>query len=229
MHCLRDKTVLLIEDDAEVRDNLAYYLKSHVGCIHSADDASSALEIVHRWHPDLILADIELPGEDGLQLISQLRKEGHHTPIIVLTGHNQKSYLLRALPLKLEAYLLKPITSGQLLLTLSELCQRTIQECVLVDEPAMIYSFVRKQVRREGRWIALSHMEIGLLELLIQEKGTVVSHQRVESHLYPDREMSANALRSLVRKLRAKLTGVPLRTVAGQGYLLEREEKDAKF
>jgi YesN/AraC family two-component response regulator len=109
-----DKTILIVEDDSESNDNLAYLLKSKFAEVISAYDGIEGWKIYSERMPDIILTDIEMPKMDGLELIRRIRADNAEIPIIVLSSYSHQHYLLDAIPLKLEEYLLKPITMNKL-------------------------------------------------------------------------------------------------------------------
>lgn len=106
---LKTLAVLYVEDDAETRAQFAHMLEKIVGTLHTAADGAQALEIFRSTKPDLVISDIMMPGMDGLEMAENIRAENPATPIILTTAFNDARYLMRAIGIGIDNYVLKPV------------------------------------------------------------------------------------------------------------------------
>lgn len=217
-----DKTILIIEDDCESNDNLSYLLKSKFAEVFSAYDGLEGWKMYQEKCPDIILTDIEMPRMDGLELIRRIRENDTDTPIVILSSYSHQHYLFNAIPLKLEEYLLKPITLNKLD-TLFQILERNNKDKVLKNidiSETMYYDFQSKAIFQNGTMLRLSHLEISLIELLLKHRGKIVSYEEIEYTLYGSQEISRNALKIVVSNLRKKVVGLNIQSTPKLGYRL---------
>ena len=107
-------TLLYAEDDPQSRKNYAFVLEEYFSEVYLAEDGREALDLYHEKKPDVLLLDISMPFIDGLEVAKTVREKNKEIPIIMLTAHSEQDILLRAVNLKLEEYLLKPINERDL-------------------------------------------------------------------------------------------------------------------
>jgi len=217
-----DKTILIVEDDIESNDNLSYLLNSKFAEVFSAYDGMEGWRIYQDKNPDIILTDIEMPKMDGLELIRRIRANNSTIPIVVLSSYSHQHYLLNAIPLKLEEYLLKPITLNKLD-TLFQLLERNNKDKILKNidiSENIYYDFQSKTIYQNGTMLRLSHLEISLMELLLKHRGKIVSYEEIEYTLYGSQEISRNALKIVVSNLRKKVVDINIQSTPKLGYRL---------
>ncbi|HLD22716.1 MAG TPA: response regulator transcription factor [Sulfuricurvum sp.] len=217
-----DKTILIVEDDIESNDNLSYLLNSKFAEVFSAYDGMEGWRIYQDKNPDIILTDIEMPKMDGLELIRRIRANNSTIPIVVLSSYSHQHYLLNAIPLKLEEYLLKPITLNKLD-ALFQLLERNNKDKILKNidiSENIYYDFQSKTIYQNGTMLRLSHLEISLMELLLKHRGKIVSYEEIEYTLYGSQEISRNALKIVVSNLRKKVVDLNIQSTPKLGYRL---------
>jgi two-component system cell cycle response regulator len=112
---LKGLTVLYVEDDAHIRAQLQQYLARRVKTVLTADNGRLGLEIYRQTHPDLIITDLLMPDMDGLTMIRHLRETDTTTPVIVTTAYSDEEYLMRAIEVGVDRYILKPIDPKRLI------------------------------------------------------------------------------------------------------------------
>ncbi|MEO5364124.1 MAG: diguanylate cyclase [Magnetococcus sp. DMHC-8] len=112
---LRGLTALYVEDDAQIREQLQQYLSRRLGTVLTADNGQLGLELYRQRAPDLIITDLLMPVMDGLTMIRALRETDATTPVIVTTAYSDEDYLLRAIDVGVDRYVLKPIDPKRLM------------------------------------------------------------------------------------------------------------------
>jgi DNA-binding response OmpR family regulator len=213
-------SLLYVEDDDFIRENAVEFLDDYFIEIFEAADAEHALKIIDEKRPDIIITDIAMPDMNGLQLCRKIRNQGLQTPIIVVSAFSDTHYLLEAVELGLVKYLLKPIEEDALF----EALRRCFDQLEKRDDayiklsPVHYYDIFNALLLQNDTIVKLTHYEQKLLDLLIRYKDRVVTYSEIENYLYYDKGMSEDALKSLVRSLRKKITKSAIRNYAKMGY-----------
>jgi diguanylate cyclase (GGDEF)-like protein/PAS domain S-box-containing protein len=107
--------VLLVEDDADVREQLSQFLKRRVGTLYVAENGQEGVEVWRQRKPDVVVTDIMMPVMDGLKMTEMIRQENHSVPIIVTSAFNDAEFLLKAIDLGIDKYVIKPVNTALLL------------------------------------------------------------------------------------------------------------------
>jgi len=215
--------VLIVEDDRESNDNIAFFLQKRFMDVLSAYDGEEGWIRYREETPDIMIVDIEMPKMNGLELIQKIRHKDPHIPIIILTAYSHQDYLLKAVTLKLDNYLIKPITYAKLNDALDRIFQKTNVFTGSVSiEPTetAYYDYGSKTGSIEGKSISLTNKEILLLELLIQNRNKILSYDYLEEILSEGPSVTRNALKCTIRNLRKKLPPIRIESIAKVGYRL---------
>lgn len=217
---LKNSTVLLAEDDQNLRVSFAKVLSLYVGRVETAEDGKEALEKYTQTHPDLIITDIKMPKLSGLEFIKHIRKENSIIPIIVTSAYSDKDFLFESIKLLLVDYLIKPIRESDLKKSLEESAKIIEDKMNKIVEiaPKILYDYNNKVVIQENHIISLTHKESDLIEILLSHKGSLVTRQNLEAKLYIYEEAPPSALKNLIFKLRKKISNNFIKTVGSLGY-----------
>ena len=219
--------LLVVEDDAHVRDAVTRALRYEGYEVHTATDGNEGLVRAIDVAPDAILLDVLMPGTDGLTVCRRLRERGDQTPILMLTARHEVTDRVAGLDAGADDYLVKPFALDELLARLRALLRRTSvtgEEGVLrADDLALDPQ--RRQAWRGHRELELTKTEFDLLELLLANANIVVSRDTIYERIWGyDFETSSKSLDVYIGYLRRKTEagGEPrlIRTVRGVGYTL---------
>jgi two-component system response regulator VicR len=219
------KRILIVEDDAALarvlRDNFVFD-GFEVECVA---DGNLAIGRAREWAPDLVILDVMLPGRDGFEIISVLRRGGQ-TPVIMLTARAQKADKLRGLDLGADDYVTKPFDLDELLARARAVLRRAgpgVEQIALGD---VTIDFKAKQATRGSTPLNLTHREFELLRYLADRQARVVHRDELLREVwgYPDAP-STRSVDHAVARLRKKIEPDPARprfvhTVHGDGYQL---------
>lgn len=214
--------VLLIEDDrvlgAAVRDQIAADGHS-VDWMQRLDAARDAL-IGTSF--DLILLDLMLPDGKGLTFLKALRGRGDVTPVIILTALDQVSDRIAGLNAGADDYLVKPFDLAELSARIGSVARRysgNPNPLILLGE--LEFDLAARQVRKDGKAVALTAREWVLLEAFLQRPGQLLSKRQLEERLYSfDTEIESNTVEVHVSRIRKKLGAGVIETERGMGYRL---------
>jgi len=217
--------VLVVEDDAHVRDAVARALRFEGYDVQTAADGNDALLHVDDVDPDVIVLDVLMPGTDGLAVCRILRDPGRSTPILMLTARHEVSDRVAGLDAGADDYLVKPFALDELLARLRALLRRTsVTEGTDVLRVAdLVLDPQRRQVWRGDREVTLTKTEFDLLELLMFNAGIVVARDTIYERIWGyEFETSSKSLDVYIGYLRRKTeeAGEPrlIHTVRGVGY-----------
>lgn len=137
---LKNLTLLYVEDDEDTLKASAMILEDYVGKLIVARNGKEALELLAQNHIDLILTDILMPKMNGIEMIRRIRegRSNPQIPIVITTAHTETQYLLDAIYLRVDGYILKPIVIQNLLETLVKVVLPTIQARTISNQNLLI-------------------------------------------------------------------------------------------
>lgn len=112
---LKTLSVLYVEDDDEIRELLARFLRRWVGTLHTAVNGQDGVQVFRERQPDVVVTDIKMPVMDGLEMASVIKASFHEVPIIVITAYSERDYFIRAIEIGVDQYVTKPVNTDTLL------------------------------------------------------------------------------------------------------------------
>jgi two-component system alkaline phosphatase synthesis response regulator PhoP len=225
-------TILVVEDEINVLDTLAYNLQQEGYKVLTAEDGEQALEVIRHKKLDLIILDIMLPKLDGLAVCRIVRKEPDiaQTPIIMLTARGTQSDKMIGLDSGADDYITKPFELGELLARVRAVLRRapgrTVASQVLSGGTIAIDLSARRAYRGEAE-LHLSQKEFDLLAELMRNQGAVLSRDLILSRVWGyDYYGDSRTVDVHIRWLREKIEDDPsdprrIITVRGVGYRFE--------
>jgi len=222
MKKVKKSIILYIEDDDITRENISSYLKRQCKELHIAKNGEEGLDAFDKYTPDIVITDIEMPKLNGLDMAKKIRKKSPSAQIIITTAYTSNEYLLQAVNLHLVQYIVKPISLPKLTSALQD-CDEFLEEEIETKKnfaENIFYDIYTKELIKENEVISLSKNERALLELLLKNYPAPTSYESIESHVY-DFSSSKNAMKLLVKSLRAKICKEAISNVSGLGYNVE--------
>ena len=218
--------ILLVEDEAPLRETLAARLKRDGFAVDAAQDGEEGIYLGREVRFDLAIIDLGLPKMSGMELVKALREHGQRYPILILTARGSWQDKVVGLEAGADDYLVKPFEYPELAARIKALLRRSLKATsdVLKLGPLAI-DFSAQGVTLHGAAIELTAFEYRLLEYLVRERTRVVTKLELSDYLYPhDEDRDSNVLEVLIGRLRRKLdpdgTLAPIETLRGRGYRL---------
>jgi len=219
--------LLVVEDDAHVREAVARALRFEGYDVHTAVDGNEALVHAAEIAPDAILLDVLMPGTDGLTVCRRLRERGDQTPILMLTARHEVTDRVAGLDAGADDYLVKPFALDELVARLRALLRRTsvTGETGVLCAGDLSLDPQRREAWRGTRELGLTKTEFDLLELLLANAKIVVTRDTIYERIWGyDFETSSKSLDVYIGYLRRKTEAGDeprlIRTVRGVGYTL---------
>lgn len=217
--------IYLVEDDAGIRELVLYALNGSGQQAQGFGTPSAFWQAMRRETPALILLDIMLPEEDGLQILKKLRADPRtvRTPVIMLTARGSEPDKVLGLEAGADDYLPKPFGMMELLARVRALLRRAAEPAATEQYQAACLTVWprRHQVEVSGRAVALTPKEFELLTVLMQNRGLVLSRDQLLNRIWGyDFDGENRTVDVHIRTLRQKLgpAGELIETVRGVGY-----------
>lgn len=221
--------LLVVEDEKELNRLLVTRLKAEHYSVDACFNGKEALEYLEMAEYDGIILDIMMPVMDGLTVLKMLRAGGNTVPVLLLTAKDSIEDRVKGLDAGAGDYLVKPFAMEELLARVRVLLRRPEQ---VPDSRLRVGDLELRldshQVFRGDREVRLSGKEFALLRYMVQNKGIVLSREKMEQHLWNyDYEGGSNVIDVYIRHLRKKLDDGEekklIHTVRGAGYVIKEE------
>jgi DNA-binding response OmpR family regulator len=227
------RTVLVVDDEAQIRRFLRAGFELDGFAVEEAERGGAALQAATAKSPDLVILDLGLPDMDGHELLRLIRSKSESVPIVVLSSRGDEAGKVQALDLGADDYLTKPFGVRELVARAHALLRRPRQASAAASdepvEPAVSIHGIeidpaRRRVRVEGREVDLTDQEFRLLHLLATHAGIVFSREALLSKIWRgDTFVTVRSVDTLVKRLRRRIEADPanpkfLLTVWGVGY-----------
>jgi len=221
-------TILVIEDDSKTGDYLRKGLLESGYAVDLARNGVDGLHLAQTQDYDLVILDVMLPGKDGWQVMSALRRE-RDVPVIFLTARDQVDDRIRGLQLGADDYLVKPFSFTELVLRIRTLLRRgVVRDSEVFQLADLQLDPLRHKVTRQGVNIVLTNKEFMLLHLLIRRQGEALSRSDIASQVWDmNFDSDTNVVDVAIKRLRAKIDAPfdrkLIHTVRSVGYMFSEE------
>jgi DNA-binding response OmpR family regulator len=208
---LKSLTVLYAEDDLVIQDSISRILKMFFKDVVIANDGKEAIENYNNKKIDILILDYVMPNLNGYETAKIVRKKDKKIPILITSAYTDKEKLLNAIELNLIKYIEKPILYNDLIKVFENIIKYMEENNLLqikLDEN-IYYSFVNKNIIKNGEKITLTKNEVLFLELLLEKPNHLISKNIIENSVFKA-SVDENTLRNMVYKLRKKLIQILL-------------------
>ena len=222
--------ILVVDDDRRIRDLTARFLSAEGFSVVTANDAADAREKMKSLAFDLLVLDIMMPGENGLELTAGLRRESQ-VPILLLTARTEAEDRIAGFEHGADDYLTKPFEPKELVLRIQSILKRARPSIAVAPQRrvvkfgAFLFELERRRLSRGEDPVYLTEAETDLLAKLAARAGEALSRDEI-STASENGDASGRQVDVLVTRLRRKIEDDPrfpryLQTVRGRGYLLQ--------
>ena len=229
----KNETILIVEDDAQIRNFIAYTLKQEGFTYQTARTAQEAMSILVSQNVDLMLLDLGLPDFDGMEVIEKVRSWSE-IPIVIVSARDQDKDKAAALDAGADDYPTKPFSAMELMarirVAIRHLRKTTqSQMCPILSVGELVMDLEKRQVFLKGEALHVTPLEYSLLSLFFKNMGKVLTTQYILKEIYGvGYGTDTQALRALMAGLRRKIEPVPAKpryilTEIGVGYRLVDE------
>ena len=219
--------ILVVEDDAEIREGVAIYLKNQGYTVHGAANGAQGLELARQLPIHLAVVDVMMPVMDGITMVMKLRDEGCEFPVIMLSAKSEDIDKITGLNIGADDYVTKPFHIEEVAARMQALLRRNSGlASQVISLPPFQVDLSRRELSVNDQPIKLTAFEYTIMETLIRNRGKVVSKDSLMLQLYPDAELrESHTIDVLMGRLRKKIQAEypqdVITTVRGQGYLFE--------
>ena len=222
--------LLLVDDDKRILSLLSAYLSRNNFLVSSARNSIEARSLLNYFEFDLLIIDIMMPGENGLNLLKSIRKQTN-VPAIFLSAKGESKDKISGLEIGADDYLSKPFEPKELLLRLERLLLRNNRKSSnetdrYVEIGNKVFDLYRMELSYENRIVKLTNLEISLLKFLVLNPEKTISRAMVLKDLnlnQEDKDINQRNVDVQITRLRKKIEQDPknprhLKTVRGRGY-----------
>ncbi|WP_032870404.1 response regulator transcription factor [Bacillus sp. UNC69MF] len=223
-------TILIVDDDKDIRNLISVYLENEGISTHKAEDAAEALKLLEQKEFDLIILDIMMPNMDGIEACMKIRQE-RNLPIIMLSAKSEDMDKIQGLASGADDYLTKPFNPLELIARVKSQLRRykkyntdTISTANVIEIGDLTVNTDTRQVWVRGEEVRLTPKEFDILELLSRNKGIVMSVEKIYEAVWKeDFFKSDNTVMVHITKIRDKIEDdskhpIYIKTVWGTGY-----------
>jgi DNA-binding response OmpR family regulator len=208
--------ILLLEDDKILSESLSEYLQSEGFEVDIAEDGEKVYDLTFENSYDLYIFDVNVPKENGFDVLKQLKEADDTTPTIYITALTDINSISQGFALGAEDYIKKPFDPEELVIRIKSKYFKEEQKSIIYKD--LTYTPMTKELLKDGKVVGLGEVQQELFHHLITHPNKIVSSYTLMDFL---EHPNANALRVNLAKLKSKLD-LDLTNIRGQGYILEK-------
>ncbi|MFE0566048.1 response regulator transcription factor [Priestia megaterium] len=229
---MNEYVVLVVDDEQEIRNGIAIYLKNEGIKVFTAKDGIEAIEILNKEKVHLIILDIMMPRQDGISTTFKIREQ-KNIPIIMLSAKSEDADKVLGLQVGADDYVTKPFNPLELIARVKSQLRKyvtlgTYEEKKTIDIRGLVLDIEAKSVTLDGGFIKLTPIEYKIVELLMKNAGRVFSIHDIYERVWNEPGYNAeNTVAVHIRKIREKIEIEPknpryVKVVWGLGYKMEK-------
>lgn len=214
--------LLIVEDEPDLLNILAKSLREDGFAVDTAEAGNEGLHKALAYDYDLLILDWMLPELSGIDLLASLRRK-KATPVLLLTARDSVADRVHGLDQGADDYLIKPFNIAELLARVRAIIRRSHQLTTnTVQIGDLRIDLGAKQVHRDGELVVLTAREFSILELLVVNRGKLISRTTIYNHIFDENDDSfSNSIDVHVSHIRKKLGFSLIETRRGLGYILD--------
>lgn len=133
-----DMKILYVEDDQVIRESIVKFLERRFKHVYSAENGLEGLKLFEHHSPDIIITDIQMPVMNGLEMVKKIKESAPSLPIVVMSAYSESSYLLSAIEIGIDHYILKPVDKKRLVSVLDDLAAIKLNELIIAEKTTII-------------------------------------------------------------------------------------------
>ena len=219
--------ILLVEDEPKLASFMEKGLSDEGHAVTACDNGSKGSELAATEDFDLILLDIMLPGQDGFEILKNLRNFKVDTPVIFVSALNESQHVINGLDLGAVDYIKKPFDFEELKARIRSVQRKfTKSRTTILEVSDLSLDLIKREVNRAGESIELSKREFSMLELLMRNANRVLSKMEITQKIWNiDFDMGSNVIEVHMHQLRKKIDGPSknklIQTQVGFGYKIQ--------
>lgn len=232
----KPKKILVVDDEPDVTELVAYHLKSKGYQVEVVNDPHASIDVARSFGPDLVVLDVMMPGLDGIQICRMIRADSKlkQVPVVFLTAKAEEDDRVRGFEMGGDDYIPKPFSVKELVLRVQTILRRLAQAGA--EEPKelrvgeIIMDTERHEVRIAGQPVELTATEFNLLKLLMSRRGRVQTREHLLLNVWNyETEIETRTVDTHVRRLREKLGAEAdwIETIRGVGYRMAERRAQA--
>ena len=216
--------LLLVEDDKTIVENLCVFLQQEGFFVESVFGQKQAIELLEEKYYDLVLLDISLADGNGIAICSYI-KQNTDIPVIFLTASGDEYSVVTGLDMGADDYISKPFRPRELVSRIGVVLRRSGKASAVLESGGITIDTGKAVVKRDGNEIFLSALEYRILLILFQNKGMILSREKLLEAIWDVAGdfVNDNTLTVYIKRLREKIEKEPakpeiIKTIRGMGY-----------
>jgi len=221
----KGKSVLIVEDDAKIRQLVKVYLEREGYEALEAENGEDALEKFKQFDPCFVILDLMLPRLSGEEVCTTIRTDlKSNVPIIMLTAKVEEIERIQGLRMGADDYVTKPFSPQELVTRVEAVLRRTAQRCSKITYRGLTLKPLRGEIHYKGEPIVVTHHEFRLMYFLMRHPNQILTREQIVEELYPHQEkiVTERTVDVHIGKLREKLNydgdSEIIETIRGMGY-----------
>lgn len=221
---LKELNILYIEPIKEHNVKMSEILKMKTNQVFSSQTLRESTIFYNNEKVDIIIMEINYPNENSLFFLNNLRKINRQIPVIIVSGSSNKDTILETIPHNIIDYIVKPVDLKKLKLALYRAVAQIYDNGLYVIrfDNNLIYDVRKKILKENENDIDLGRNELKLLDILVVNKNALMSTEEIKRLIWEnDYEITEQALKSLINRLRTKIGKKYIKNVSTLGYILE--------
>ncbi len=217
--------ILLVEDDTMIGESISHALKGIGYGVDWVQDGITAEESINLQQYTMILLDLGLPKQSGIELLGKLRKKENHIPVLIISARDKLSDKIYGLDSGADDYLIKPFELSELEARIRAILRRQGGKAnPIIKYGKLELNPATKEIKFNNKKAQLSAREFSLMSILIEHPGKIFSRPELEEKIYGwNEEVESNSIEVHIHALRKKLGSGIIQNIRGLGYKVGKE------